>query len=228
MTLPQRVKVVEQRIRAACERSRRDRNNVHVIAVTKYISQATMGQVIHAGFTHVGENRWQDAAAKWKAFSTEAIWHFIGSLQTNKVKEVVGKFAYIHSLDRISLAEVIERRAAELDERVRCFVQINISGEKSKHGLQPEQAFSFIDQLRAFSHIEPIGLMTMAPYEALPEQTRPVFRRLRELRNELEASLCVKLRHLSMGMSNDFEIAVEEGATWVRLGSILVGREGEM
>lgn len=227
MTLQQRIAVVEQRLQAACERSRRDRSNIHVIAVTKYTSQATTEQVIHAGLTHIGENRWQDAAAKWKAFGRTATWHFIGSLQTNKVREVVGKFTYIHSLDRISLAEAIEKRAVELDERVHCFIQINISGEKSKHGLRPEQAVSFINQLRSFPHIQPIGLMTMAPYEALPEQARSVFRKLRELRDELEALLSIELMHLSMGMSNDFEIAVEEGATWVRLGSILVGGEGE-
>ena len=227
MTLQQRIQAVEQRIQAACDRSGRERDEVQVIAVTKYVSLEATGEAIHAGLPHIGENRWQDAEAKWKAFGAEATWHFIGSLQSNKAKDVVGKFAYVHSLDRFSLAQAIERRAASLEERVRCLIQVNISGEDTKQGLPPEQVSSFLEQLRAFPHLEPVGLMTMAPYELQPEETRPVFRGLRLLRDELEATMPESLPHLSMGMSNDFEIAIEEGATWVRLGSILVGKEGE-
>jgi pyridoxal phosphate enzyme (YggS family) len=143
------------------------------------------------------------------------------------VKDVIGKFDFIHSLDRLSLAEAIHNRARMLDIQVKCFLQVNVSGEQSKHGLEPEQLKEFIRQLQIYDRIRPIGLMTMAPYESEPEQTRPIFRSLRELRDDLNEHLILKepLTELSMGMSNDFEVAVEEGATRVRLGTVLVGKE---
>ncbi|WP_195572794.1 YggS family pyridoxal phosphate-dependent enzyme [Paenibacillus sp. 1001270B_150601_E10] len=229
MTLEQRIQDVEARIEAACERSGRKRQDVNVIAVTKYVSLESTGSAIRAGLTQIGENRWQDAEAKWNAFHDQATWHFIGSLQSNKAKEVVGRFAYIHSLDRLSLAKAIDKQAKELEVKVPCFVQVNVSGEESKQGLAPSEVADFLQQLKQYSHIQPIGLMTMAPFEAEPEETRPVFRGLRELRDELNRTCELEqpLTELSMGMSNDFEVAIEEGATWVRLGSILVGKEGE-
>ncbi|WP_028595811.1 YggS family pyridoxal phosphate-dependent enzyme [Paenibacillus assamensis] len=227
MTLLQRMEEVERRIAAACERSGRRREDVHVVAVTKYVSLDMTGRVIRAGLTHIGENRWHHAESKWNEFRNEASWHFIGSLQSKKAKDLVGKFDYIHSLDRVSLAEAIEKQAQALDITVRCFIQVNVSGEQSKHGLAPNEVKPFLDKLSQYPHIEPIGLMTMAPYEAEPEETRPVFRSLRQLRNELNETRSIPLQHLSMGMSNDFEVAIEEGASWVRLGSILVGQEGD-
>lgn len=227
MSLIQRVESVERRIQAACERSGRNRDDIQVIAVTKYVSLQATGEAIYTGLTHIGENRWQDAEAKWRAYQSEAVWHYIGSLQTNKAKDVVGKFSYIHSLDRASLAEAIEKRARVLDIPVRCFIQVNVSGEESKHGLNPQEVKPFLEQLKQYPHIQPIGYMTMAPFEAEPEATRPVFRSLRQLRDEINETLSEPINHLSMGMSNDFEVAIEEGATWVRLGSVLVGKEGE-
>lgn len=227
MTLAERIEAVERRVQAACDRSGRVRDEVQVIAVTKYVSLEATGEAIRAGLHQIGENRWQDAEAKWRAFEQEASWHFIGSLQSNKVKEVVGRFSMIHSLDRASLAEAIEKRARALDIVVPCFIQVNVSGEDSKQGMQPEQVKPFLEKLKQYPHIQPIGYMTMAPYEAEPESTRPVFRSLRQLRDEINKTLSVPIHHLSMGMSNDFEVAIEEGATWVRLGSILVGKEGE-
>lgn len=218
---------VKKKVAAACARVGRDPEEVRIIAVTKYVSQAATGQVLQLGLTDIGENRWQDAAAKWEAFGDQGTWHFIGHLQTNKVKDVVGRFAYIHSLDRLPLAKEIEKKAASLGLEVPCFIQLNVSGEESKYGLQPEALIDFVKQIREYRHIRIEGLMTMAPYEAEPEQTRPVFRGLREWRDRLnkEALLDYEVTQLSMGMSNDFEVAVEEGATWVRLGSILVGKE---
>ncbi|UHA74115.1 YggS family pyridoxal phosphate-dependent enzyme [Paenibacillus sp. 481] len=226
MTLQHRIEDVTRRIEAACMRSNRRSEDVQVIAVTKYVSLEATGAAIRAGLTHIGENRWQDAAAKWDAFGSEATWHFIGSLQTRKVRDVVGKCAYIHSLDRLSLAQEIEKRASAQGQVVRCFIQVNVSGEATKQGLEPEQVKTFLEQLRTLPHVKPIGYMTMAPFEAEPEETRPVFQRLRQLRDELNATLPEPLHELSMGMSNDFDIAIEEGATWIRLGSILVGKEG--
>ena len=235
MTLQDRIRLVEERIEAACSRSGRSRNDVNMIAVTKYVSLDTARNALAHGLKHLGENRWQDAREKWEAISGckvecdehDPIWHFIGSLQTNKVKDVIGKFTYIHSLDRLSLAEAIHKRALQLGIVVPCFIQVNVSGEQSKQGIEPSELRGFLNQLEELEAIKPIGLMTMAPYEAKPEQTRPVFRALRELRDKLrqDGAAGGAIEHLSMGMSNDFEIAIEEGATWIRLGTILVGKE---
>lgn len=218
---------VEARIRRACETSGRARGDVRVIAVTKYISLEATKQVLDQGLEHIGENRWQDAAEKWAALGDRGIWHFIGHLQSNKVKDVVGKFAYIHSLDRLSLAKELEKKAAALSVKVPCFMQLNVSGEATKHGLDPAECISFARELATFEHVNVIGLMTMAPHEEEPERTRPVFRALREWRDKLNAEgvFARPLEHLSMGMSNDFEIAIQEGATWIRLGSVLVGNQ---
>ncbi|WP_248926591.1 YggS family pyridoxal phosphate-dependent enzyme [Paenibacillus hamazuiensis] len=224
--LQERIAEVERRIAAACERSGRARSDVNVIAVTKYVSAEATEQVLQAGLADIGENRWQDAQEKWERLGSQGTWHFIGHLQTNKVKEVVGRFAYIHSLDRLSLAKEIDKKAAQLGLEAKCFIQLNVSGEETKYGLPPEQLPDFAQQLKAYPHIRIVGLMTMAPFEAEAEATRPVFRGLRELRDGLNRSgvLGYEVPGLSMGMSNDFEVAIEEGATWVRLGSILVGK----
>ncbi|WP_372630772.1 YggS family pyridoxal phosphate-dependent enzyme [Cohnella sp.] len=227
MALEGRLRDVENRLEQACSRSGRRREDVRIIAVTKYVSTATAEAVVREGVTHIGENRWPDAKAKWEALKGQAVFHYIGSLQTNKVKDVIGKFDYVHSLDRASLAEAIHKRAQTLGVSVPCLLQVNVSGEQSKHGLEPGAVKSFLEELRRFDRINPIGLMTMAPYESEPEETRPVFRALRQLKDELNASSALDepLTELSMGMSNDFEVAVEEGATWVRLGTVLVGKE---
>jgi pyridoxal phosphate enzyme (YggS family) len=225
--LQERIRDVESRIGQACLRAGRKREDVNVIAVTKYVTEQTVRSVLDAGYEHIGENRWQDARSKWEALGERGVWHFIGHLQTNKVKDVVGKFSYIHSLDRISLAKELDKQAAKLELTVNCFLQVNVSGEESKHGLDPEQLIPFAEQLAQFPRLKIVGLMTMAPFESEAEATRPVFRGLRELRDKLNASgvLPYSVDHLSMGMSNDFEVAIEEGSTWVRIGSALVGKE---
>jgi pyridoxal phosphate enzyme (YggS family) len=227
LSLQERIALVQRRIAKACARSGRPIEDVNTIAVTKYVSVEAAQEVIAKGYIRIGENRWQDAKAKWEVIGNEAEWHFIGHLQTNKVKEVVGRFPYVHSLDRLSLAEELSRKASAAGLEVKCFIQLNISGEETKDGLAPEQLIPFAERIRTMPGIRIVGLMTMAPYEADPESTRPVFRGLREWRDRLNASnvLPDKVPHLSMGMSNDFEIAIEEGATWIRLGSILVGKE---
>jgi pyridoxal phosphate enzyme (YggS family) len=227
VTLNDRINEVETRINEACIRSGRSRENVHVVAVTKYVSLDMTEEVLSQGLIHIGENRWQNAETKWNALGEQGIWHFIGHLQTNKVKDIINKFQYIHSLDRLSLAQELEKKANLLDTEVKVFLQVNISGEDSKYGLTPENVASFLKEIKQFSHIKVIGLMTMAPFEGHPEDTRPVFRGLRELRDELNRQSLTRepITELSMGMSNDFEVAIEEGSTWVRLGSILVGKE---
>lgn len=235
MSIEERMRQVESKIAAACERSGRRRDEVHVIAVTKYVSLERTKEAFGSGLIHLGENRFQDAQEKWFALSGDEqadeagkpVWHFIGSLQSNKVKDVIGRFTYIHSLDRLSLAEAIHKRAAQLGLVVPCFIQVNVSGEESKHGMNPEDVAPFLEQISGLNSIKPIGLMTMAPYEAEPEDTRVVFRALRELRDQIRSGSPYggQIEHLSMGMSNDFEVAIEEGATWIRLGTILVGKE---
>ncbi len=225
--LQDRIEHVEQLIEEVCKRSGRKREEIQLVAVTKYVSVAKTSQVLDAGLLHLGENRWQNAEDKWNQLHERGVWHFIGHLQTNKVKDVIGKFEYIHSLDRLSLAKEIQKKASSMDIRVKVLVQVNISGEESKYGLPPEQVDSFFEQISAFSNLEVVGLMTMAPEVDHAEMTRPVFRGLRELRDDINNRGLTKnpLTHLSMGMSGDFEIAIEEGATFVRLGSILVGKE---
>ena len=228
LNLEDRIRQVGMRVSEACRRSGRSREEIRIVAVTKYASLELTEQIIERGFDQIGENRWQDAREKWMRIGDRAVWHFLGRLQTNKVKDVVGKFEYIHSIDRLNLAEAIDRKAAALGVTVNGFIQVNVSGEATKTGVAPDELMTFADQLKDLQHLRIVGLMTMAPHEADPERTRPVFRRLRELRDQMNASaiLPYKAADLSMGMSNDFEIAIEEGATWIRLGSVLAGNEG--
>ncbi|EGL82190.1 protein of unknown function UPF0001 [Caldalkalibacillus thermarum TA2.A1] len=217
---------VRDNIERACAKSGRRPEEITVVAVTKYMSLEQMQEVFDAGLEHVGENKAQDALKKWEQLGHRGTWHFIGHLQSNKVKYVIDKFRYIHSLDRHSLAKEIEKRASRHGLSIPCFIQVNVSGEASKHGLHPEEVESFIEDLVEFKHIIPIGLMTMAPHVEDPEQTRPVFARLKELQLRLQGKKYphAPLTELSMGMSNDYTIAVEEGATYLRLGSCLMGR----
>ncbi|WP_340392593.1 YggS family pyridoxal phosphate-dependent enzyme [Paenibacillus sp. FSL E2-0190] len=225
LTLQERIAEVEERVARACAASGRDRNDVKVIAVTKYVSLEMVSSVLEAGLEHVAESRWQDAEHKWKVLGDKGTWHFIGHLQTNKVKDVIGKFQYIHSLDRMSLAQELHKKALAADQDVNVFLQVNISGEDTKFGLSPEAVPGFLREIASLDRVKVIGLMTMAPLEGDPELTRPVFRGLRELRDELNqlALTPEPITELSMGMSNDFEVAIQEGATWVRLGTVLVG-----
>ncbi|RKD24113.1 YggS family pyridoxal phosphate enzyme [Ammoniphilus oxalaticus] len=228
MNMKESVDQVKQRIEAACKRANRDPNEINLVAVTKYVGMDRAKAVLQEGIQHIGESRVQDALPKWEALQGgQATWHFIGNLQTNKVKDVVGKFSYIHSLDRESLAKEIERRGRQNNVVTNCFVQVNISGEETKSGLEPNQVLEFVKKTSKMKYIKICGLMTMAPYELDSEQTRPIFRKLRQLRDECNQLGLpnVQIEHLSMGMSNDFEVAIEEGATFIRLGSSLVGKD---
>jgi pyridoxal phosphate enzyme (YggS family) len=216
---------IKEQIEAACRRSGRDPREVRVVAVTKYVDSETIRQVLDMGLRDIGESRVQEAVPKWKALEGRGDWHFIGHLQRNKVKDVVTRFTYIHSLDRYSLAEEINRRARQVDRKMRCFIQVNVSGEESKFGLPPSEVAEFAREVAQLPYIQLEGLMTMAPRSDNSEEVRPIFRRLREIRDEIRLSGDPRLRlpHLSMGMSQDYTVAVEEGATWLRLGSVLVG-----
>lgn len=196
--------------------------DVTIIAVTKQVTTERAQEAINAGLIHLGENRPEGLLTKKSELNNQAKWHYIGSLQSRKVKQVINEIDYLHSLDRISLAEEINKRAEKI---IDCFVQANVSGEQSKHGLKTEEVIPFIQSLEQFDKIRVVGLMTMAPNTEDQTIIRNVFKNLKNLQQEV-----VKLnlpyapcQELSMGMSNDFEIAVEEGATFVRIGTALVG-----
>ncbi|ETT56656.1 YggS family pyridoxal phosphate-dependent enzyme [Paenibacillus sp. FSL P4-0338] len=226
-SLQERIATTRERVARACAASGRDASEVKLIAVTKYVSLNTVAAVLEAGLEEIAESRWQDAEPKWNALGHKGIWHFIGHLQTNKVKDVIGKFQYIHSLDRLSLARELHKKAEAAGLVVKVFLQVNISGEDTKFGLAPEAVEDFLREIAPLDRVKVIGLMTMAPHEEDPEATRPVFRGLRELRDRLNLLGLTPepIQELSMGMSNDFEVAIQEGATRVRLGTVLVGHE---
>lgn len=223
--LAENLKVVQKEIVAALSRAGRSGEKVRLVTVTKTVGPEQIREAVALGLRDFGENRLQEAKPKLQLFP-ELRWHFIGHLQTNKVKDVLAGFNLIHSLDRFSLARELQRRAERLDMEARCLLQLNISGEKSKFGLAANELPDFLDALRDFTRIKVEGLMTMAPWSDDPEEARPVFRRLRELQ-QTHARPGMKLRELSMGMTNDYTVAVEEGATMVRIGTALFGARPE-
>ncbi|WP_270181799.1 YggS family pyridoxal phosphate-dependent enzyme [Alkalihalobacillus sp. CinArs1] len=222
MEVKTKLEEIISNIEAASHRSNRNSEDVNVIAVTKYVSVERAKEAVEAGITHLGENRQEGLVEKVAAFEHQPVWHFIGTLQSRKVKDVIDHVDYIHSLDRRSLAKEINKRATK---KVKCFVQVNVSGEESKHGLAVEQVMPFVESLENYPNIEVVGLMTMAPHIKDPDEIRFVFKKLRELRTSIQERSFdyAPCKELSMGMSNDYEIAVEEGATFVRIGSSLVG-----
>ena len=215
---------IEARIDEAAERAGRNPDDIKIIAVTKYVTAARAKEAYEAGIRNLGENRSEGILAKREFFDEQPIWHFIGSLQTRKVKSIIDKVNIIHSLDRISLAEEIQKRA---ENPVECLVQVNVSGEDTKHGIPPQETIEFVKQLANFDKIRIIGLMTMAPLTDNHEVIRQCFKDLKNLQVQIQNLLLpyAPCRELSMGMSNDFEIAVEEGSTMVRIGTALVGNE---
>jgi PLP dependent protein len=211
---------VKHQIEEACQNVNRDANEVRIIGVTKTVSATEIGPLLQAGLQEFGENRWQQAKPKLEIpESKEAVWHFIGRLQQNKVKYVVPNFDWIHSVDSVELGQAIHEMATKYQKQMNCLVQVNVSGEETKAGVHPEQVESLIQSLIAFRGLSIRGLMTMAPIVSDMEETRPVFRKLRELLHHLQERFPnLELTELSMGMSEDFPIAVEEGATMVRIG----------
>ncbi|WP_280140137.1 YggS family pyridoxal phosphate-dependent enzyme [Proteiniborus ethanoligenes] len=199
---------------------------INLVAVTKTIAVDKINEAISLGVTHIGENRVQEIQKKYELVNKEAKWHMIGHLQTNKVKHIIDKVHMIHSLDRISLAKEIQKRAEEKDIDISVLVQVNIAEEDSKFGLKKEEVIPFIKSIGELDRIKIKGLMTIAPYVEEPEEVRCVFRDLKILFE------CIKeiglkntdMKYLSMGMTNDFEIALEEGANIIRIGTGIFGK----
>lgn len=192
---------------------------IRVIAVTKMVGVEEIEQAVNLGIKDFAENRVQDALPKMARFS-QFRWHFIGHLQTNKVHKIFPFCALIHSLDRPSLAKYLQKEAEKAGRRADVLIQVNISGEESKHGLKPGDLADFLGLLESFDHINVHGLMTMAPLVADPENSRPYFRELRALRDKHKRP-GMDMSELSMGMTNDYKVAIEEGATMIRVGTAL-------
>ena len=214
------VAIVRARITAACERAGRDPAGVTLIAVTKTHSAEAVAAAYAAGVRDFGENRVQEAVQKIpgaRNLGVDATWHLIGNLQRNKAAAATARFDVIHSVDSERLALAISERAERL---VRVFIEVNVAGEAAKHGVAPGDAAVLAERVGTMPHLDLVGLMTVAPVTVSPEEARPVFRRLRELRD------AIGLPELSMGMTGDFEVAIEEGATVVRVGRAIFGERG--
>ncbi len=214
---------IQQRISVACERSGRSPKEVQLVAVGKKFTAQVIKEAADCGLNLFGENRVQEAKIKIPDCPGHLRWHFIGNLQTNKCKDAVALFDMLHAVDSLHLAEELNKRCEQLAKVMPVLLEVNVSGEGSKHGFTPKDAIEATQAFFDFPKLELHGLMTMAPFSRQAESTRPYFRKLRELKNDCEEKLGAPLPELSMGMSGDYEIAIEEGATLIRLGTTLFG-----
>jgi hypothetical protein len=221
--LAARLADVRERLAAAARRAGRRADDIALVAVSKTHPVELLRAAVAAGQTLFGENRVQEALPKIDALAGAARWHLIGHLQTNKVNQAVGRFELIHSVDSVRLIEALEARAARLPIVQPILLQLNVAGEASKFGAPPEELPALLDALAAAPHLRAEGLMTMPPYDPDPEAGRPHFTRLRELMAELPPVAHFTPRRLSMGMSGDYEVAIEEGATLLRVGTAIFG-----
>ena len=213
---------VQKRIRVVAERTGRDATSVTLVAVSKMIPVEVIRQALTAGVTILGENRVQEARDKIVALPGQATWHLVGHLQTNKAKIAVQLFEMIHSLDSLKLAEALDRSGEQAGRTVRCLMEVNLGGEESKGGTTEEGVRPLLEAAQRLTHLRVDGLMTIPPFLPDPEGVRPFFRRLQNLRDKLTGE-GFRLTELSMGMTHDFEVAIEEGATMVRIGTAIFG-----
>lgn len=221
--LEENLKRIRKRIERAALSADRNPEEVQLVAVTKTVPVEKIEQAVNLGINVLGENRVQEALKKQPLLSANLKWHMIGHLQRNKVKDVIGKFDLIHSLDSLPLAMEIHKQCLKKGETANVLIQVNVAGETSKFGIKPEQLNEFVSNVLELSTIKIKGLMTIAPFTSEPETVRPVFKRLRELKKQLSVMGLVT-EYLSMGMTNDFEVAIEEGANLVRIGSGIFGK----
>jgi len=226
LTVASNLEVIKGKVKQASIRANRSLDDIQVIAVTKTVEIDLMKEAISEGLVNLGENRVQELTRKYEILNDNNIkWHLIGHLQKNKVKYIVDKVELIHSLDSYDLALEIERRAGDIGRTIHCLVQVNVSGEETKYGIEPNEVATFINKLEDLKYVQVDGLMTIAPYTEDNEETRVYFKRLKNIFDDISA-LNLKnssMKYLSMGMSNDFEVAIEEGANLVRIGSAIFG-----
>ena len=213
---------VRERIEKAAQRAGRDPKGIKLVAVSKTVEAARVRQAIEAGVSILGENYVQEAQEKIEEIGQTVSWHFIGHLQSNKAKYAVRLFDVIHSLDSLPLAEELDKRAGQVNRLLKVMIEVNISGEATKFGTDEERVLNLSRKILGLSHLSLEGLMTMPPYFDSPEMSRPYYIRLRELKEKMVRE-GTPMKELSMGMSNDFEIAIEEGATYVRIGTAIFG-----
>lgn len=218
MNLVENADLVRQQVETARNKANRQ-DQVNVIAVTKYVDVATTEALVKTGIQHIGENRVDKFLEKYQALKEyDLTWHLIGSLQRRKVKDVINLVDYFHALDSVKLAQEIQKRA---EHPIKCFLQVNISGEESKHGFAPDELDDVLAEIAQLDKIEIVGLMTMAPFEASQEELKDIFSKTHQLQKQLEKKQLKNMpfSELSMGMSRDFEVAIANGATYVRIGT---------
>jgi pyridoxal phosphate enzyme, yggS family len=218
MNLEQNADLVRQQVETARNKANRQ-DKVNVIAVTKYVDVATTEALVKTGIQDIGENRVDKFLEKYQALKEYNLtWHLIGSLQRRKVKDVINLVDYFHALDSVKLAQEIQKRA---EHSIKCFLQVNISGEESKHGFAPDELDDVLSKIAQLDKIEIVGLMTMAPFEASQEELQDIFSKTHQLQKQLEKKQLrnMPFSELSMGMSRDFEVAIANGATFVRIGT---------
>lgn len=222
MSIADNIAGIMQRIRAAAQRSGRNPNDISLVAVSKTIPVEIIEQAISQGISIVGENQVQEAKKKYADIAERVTWHMVGHLQTNKVKDALKIFSMIHSLDSLRLAREIHKRAVK---PIACLIEVNTSEETTKYGIKPSQTLDFFTDLKPFTNIAVQGLMTIGPGWAVhdPQASRSSFRLLRTLRDDLQRQFHTTLPVLSMGMTSDFEVAIEEGSTMVRIGAAIFG-----
>ena len=216
---------VEKNIQAACLRAGRKREEVTLVAVSKTKPVSMLEEIYNENIRHFGENKVQELCEKFETMPKDINWHMIGHLQRNKVKSVIDKATLIHSVDSIRLAETIEQEAAKKDIIVDILIEVNVAEEDSKFGLKIDEVLSMIETISAYPHVRIKGLMTIAPFVDDPEENRPVFAQLRKLSVDIANKNIdnVSVEILSMGMTNDYQVAIEEGATIVRVGTAIFG-----
>lgn len=225
MSIRENLERIKEKIRVKSELVGRDPQEITLVAVTKTVEADRIEEAIAAGVNIIGESRIQEAKEKYRKVESRIIWHLVGHLQRNKAKDAVKIFDLIHSVDSAELAKEIDKQAKKIGKIQKILVEANVSGEESKYGLNPEGVITFLQEVSGLPNIKVEGLMTMAPFYENPEDCRPCFRKLRELIEEVKAKNIknVEMTYLSIGMSNDFEVAIEEGSNMVRIGRAIFG-----
>ncbi len=226
VNIKENIAAVRARIAAAAQRAGRNPEDITLVAVSKTVEPQRIIEAIDGGITHLGENRVQELVKKYDAIPGRIQWHLIGHLQTNKVKYIIDKVSLVHSVDSIELAKEIDRRANRRGTVVNILIQVNVAGEETKFGISPDQVEDMIEEIRSYPGIKVKGLMTIAPFAENPEEIRYVFRELNKKYIDIKRKNIdnIDMEYLSMGMSNDFEVAIEEGSNMVRIGTAIFGK----
>lgn len=225
MTLKKNIEHVLARVEDAASISNRELCDIELVAVTKTIDVDIIKEAIDYGILHIGENRVQELIRKYEQIGNVVKWHLIGHLQRNKVKHIIDKVDIIHSLDSYRLAREINKRAKNINRIIKCLLQVNVSGEKTKYGINPKDVEHILREIASLDNVRVVGLMMIAPHVEDVEQVRKYFKALKDIFEKIAKMNLqnVEMKYLSMGMSNDFEIAVQEGANIIRIGNSIFG-----